>query len=293
MRTEQCYNDFLRQLSSLYENREAATITDWVFENIAGLKRMDRSVNRKAELGKDTTQKLDSCLVELLTHKPVQYILNEAWFYKMKFYVDENVLIPRPETEELVEWIVWDIRSLRSEMQNSELRILDIGTGSGCIAISIKKELENCEVTAVDVSKKALFVAGKNADALHTQINFLQIDFLNESFWHNLSVYDIIVSNPPYIPQREANIMERNVTGFEPEVALFVTDNNPFIFYEKIIKFAEKHLISNGKIYVENHENYSKEVQQIFLKNNFQTEIRKDIFGKERMIRATRNVTFK
>ncbi len=292
MTTEQCYNDFLKQLSLIYQSREAANITDWVFENLAHLKRMDRNVNRNVELGKDTSSKLESCLAELLTHKPVQYVLKEAWFYKMRFYVNENVLIPRPETEELVEWIVRDIRSLKPGKQNPKLKILDIGTGSGCIAISIKTELENSDVASVDVSKKALSVANKNAVALRTQINFLQIDFLDESIWNNLSVYDLIVSNPPYIPEGEANTLEKNVTGFEPEVALFVADNNPFIFYEKIIKFAKTHLTSNGRVYAEIHENYSKDVQQIFLKNNFQTEIRKDIYGKERMIRATPIETF-
>src|SRR5664279_4585005 len=125
MTTEQCYNDFLKKLSSIYDSREAANITDWVFESITGLKRLERSINRNVELAKDSTQKLDKCVYELLQHKPVQYVLNEAWFYKMKFYVNEHVLIPRPETEELVEWIITEIKNSK---QNDEFKILDIGT---------------------------------------------------------------------------------------------------------------------------------------------------------------------
>ena len=143
MTAEQCYNDFFNQLNSIYEKGEAHNITDWVFENITGSKRLERSMNKNVELEKDATEKLQKYLAELLQHKPVQYILNEAWFYKMKFYVNEYVLIPRPETEELVEWIVGDVRSTMYEVRCEEFKILDVGTGSGCIAVSIKKELKN------------------------------------------------------------------------------------------------------------------------------------------------------
>ena len=143
-------------MTSIYERREAANITDWVFENITGFKRLERSIYKNTELKDDKVQQLEKYLEELLQHKPVQYVLHEAWFYKMKFYVNENVLIPRPETEELVEWIVDDIRSMMYDVQYEELKILDIGTGSGCIAISLKKELANADITAIDVSEQAL-----------------------------------------------------------------------------------------------------------------------------------------
>src|SRR5665647_3642345 len=155
MTTEQSYNDFLKLLIPLYESREAANITDWVFENVTGLKRLERSINKSVELADAYVQQLKKYLEELLQHKPVQYVLQEAWFYKMKFFVNEHVLIPRPETEELVEWIVEDVRSSKYDILNGEFKLLDIGTGSGCIAISIKKELENIGVTAIDVSKEA------------------------------------------------------------------------------------------------------------------------------------------
>jgi release factor glutamine methyltransferase len=286
MTTEQYYNDFLNQLNSIYEKREAANITDWVFENITGFKRIERIVNRNAELGKSVLQKLKSCLHELLQHKPVQYVLNEAWFYKMRFYVNENVLIPRPETEELAEWIVRDVRSTMYDVRCEEFKILDIGTGSGCIAVSIKKELENIDVTAIDVTEEAVSVAKKNADALNAKINFLQLDFLSENVWNSLGVYDIIVSNPPYIPESEKKKLDKNVAAFEPGVALFVENNNAFIFYEKIAKFAQSHLSSNGKIFVEIHEEYSNEIKKIFAAYNFKTKMKRDMYGKERMVKA-------
>ena len=287
MTTEQCYNDFLTRLTAIYENREAINIADWVFESTTGLKKFERNINRNVELEKDTVQKLKVYLGELLKYKPVQYVLKEAWFYKMKFYVNEHVLVPRPETEELIEWTVKDIRSLKSGAGNRDLKILDVGTGSGCIAISLKKELQNAEATAVDISNEALSVAKTNADELRAKINFIQTDFLDEKFWKNLDVYDIIISNPPYIPAKEKQTLNKNVTEFEPSIALFVPDNNPFIFYEKITKFAQFHLKKNGNVYVEIHENYFNEVERIFSKNNFQTEIRKDMYGKERMIKAS------
>ena len=286
MTTEQCYNDFFNQLTSIYEKREAANITDWVFENITGFKKLERSINRNVELGKGVMQKLQIYLAELLQYRPVQYVLNEAWFYKMKFYVNEHVLIPRHETEELIEWIVEDVRSLKYDVRYGEFKVLEIGTGSGCIAVSIKKELENIDITAIDISEEALKVANKNAEALHTKINFLQINFLNENLWDPLQLYDAIVSNPPYIPENEKEKLAKNVTEFEPAIALFVENNNPFIFYEKIAKFARSHLEPNGKIFVEIHEEYSKEVQKIFSAHNFKTQIRKDIYGKERMLQA-------
>ncbi len=286
MTTEQCYNDFLKKITSIYDSREAANITDWVFENTTGLKRWERAINKDVELKKNMLQKLRSYLHELLQHKPVQYVLHEAWFYKMKFYVDEYVLIPRPETEELVEWIVEDARNSKNNIQNGGFKILDVGTGSGCIAASIKKELTNSNVTALDVSIEALSVAKKNAEALETKIYFLEIDFLNESLWNLLSVYDLIVSNPPYIPENENNKLATNITAFEPGIALFVK-NDPFLFYDKIARFAQSHLKPNGKIFAEIHEDFSKEIQKIFLQYNFETEIRKDIYGKKRMIKAT------
>ncbi len=174
------------------------------------------------------------------------------------------------------------ITSLYSKPTN----IIDIGTGSGCIAILLKKELTNANITAIDISEKALEVAKKNSSELNAEINFFQIDFLNEEEWNSLKKYDIIVSNPPYIPIKEKETLAKNVTDYEPELALFVENNDPYIFYKKIAEFAKTHLQTNGKIYVEVHEDYAREVKSIFTNAGFEAEIKKDIYGKERMVKA-------
>ncbi|MEP7228653.1 MAG: peptide chain release factor N(5)-glutamine methyltransferase [Ginsengibacter sp.] len=287
MTTDQFYNHFLRELTYIYEEREAANITDWVFENVTQLKKWERRGNSK-KIDDEQFSKLKRYLDELLTNKPVQYVLNEAWFYKMKFFVNEHVLIPRPETEELVSLVVNDLRNLEYDMQGRELQILDIGTGSGCIAVSIKKELPGNNITAIDISEDALLVAKKNADYLQVKIGFEKNNFLDEILWHRPGKYDVIVSNPPYIPKEEKKRLAKNVTVFEPGIALFVPDDNPFIFYKKIAKFALSYLNIEGKIYVEIHENYANEVCKIFTENDFEAEIKKDIYGNDRMIKAYR-----
>lgn len=274
------YQNMVMQLKKIYDEREAENIADWTFES-EGLKRLERISNKLLQINEATNKKINFKLEQLLQHKPVQYVLGEAWFYKMKFFVNKHVLIPRPETEELVEWIVEEFK-----IQNSKFKIIDIGTGSGCIAIVLKKELQNAEVMAIDISKEALKVAQQNAKELNTEINFLQLDFLNKLLWPSMPSFDVIVSNPPYIPENEKQKLQKNVADHEPHTALFVADNDPFIFYKKIAAFADKHLNNKGKIFVEVHEDYAKEVEQILKERNFKTEIKKDIYGKERMIKA-------
>jgi release factor glutamine methyltransferase len=286
MTTGEIYNDFKSKLKTIYDGREAENISDWVFENVTGLKKWQRRENQNKELSKAESERIKNHLDQLLKHKPVQYVLNEAWFYKRKFYVNENVLIPRPETEELVEWIIADVRSMASGLQS--LKIIDVGTGSGCIPVSLKKELSQANITAIDISEKALSVAKKNAAELNALIYFFQMNFLKEKEWESLSQYHIIASNPPYIPINEKEILAENVREFEPEVALFVKNNDPFIFYKKIIHFSATHLKENGKIYVEVYEEYAKEVKNIFEKLGLIAELKKDIYGKERMIRAVK-----
>lgn len=282
--------DFTGKLKIIYENREAENISDWVFENVTGLKRWERRQKQDQELKESESKQIEKYLEELLQHQPVQYVLNEAWFYKMKFFVNENVLIPRPETEELVEWIIKDFKNQKHDKPTltagRQPNIIDIGTGSGCIPIALKKELPNLNITAIDISEKALSVARKNAENLKAAVNFLQIDFLNKNAWHSLLIYDCIVSNPPYIPINEKEILSKNVADFEPEIALFVENNDPYVFYKKIINFAKSHLGEDGKIYVEVHEEYAKNVEDIFKNAGYFSEIKKDIFGKERMVKA-------
>jgi len=285
MTTGEIYNDFRNKLKTIYDDREAENICDWVFENVTGLKKWKRRENQNNKLADTDSVKIKTHLGELLKHKPVQYVLQEAWFYKRKFFVNENVLIPRPETEELVEWIVSDFKK---EKYSKPINIIDIGTGSGCIPVSLKKELPETSITAIDVSDKALSVAKINAEELDATIDFFKVDFLNENEWEMLSRYDIIVSNPPYIPLNEKEILAKNVTEFEPAIALFVENNDPFIFYKKIAGFAKSHLKQSGEIYVEVHEEYAKEAGSIFESSGFLVEIKNDIYGKQRMIKSTK-----
>jgi release factor glutamine methyltransferase len=226
-------------------------------------------------------QQLDQYTNELLAHKPVQYVLSEAWFAGMKLYVDQNVLIPRPETEELVDLVVKDI--IKDSDNN---RFLDIGTGSGCIPIAIKKKLPQSAVYAVDINAATLDVARKNAVLNNVEINFILADILNESKWDQFPSFDFIVSNPPYIPLGEINLMQDNVTRYEPHVALFVPDDDPLIFYKAIAQFAKKKLLPGGKIAVELHENFAEKVKEEF--SCFRdVQIKNDMQGKKRFLVAT------
>jgi release factor glutamine methyltransferase len=287
MTISEAYIDFTEKLKTVYEDREAENISDWIFENVTGLKKWQRRENKKNELTENHFEKIENYLEKLMKHTPVQYVLNEAWFYKMKFFVNENVLIPRPETEELVEWIINDLKNTGADSEATN--IVDIGTGSGCIPVALKKELPDSNISAIEVSEKALLVAKKNAAKLNASINFFQINFLNEDAWKPLQAYDTIVSNPPYIPFNEKEILAKNVTDFEPAIALFVENNDPFIFYKKIAEFSKAHLKPKGKIFVEVHEAYANEVKNIFENSGYKSEIKKDIYGKERMVKGIHN----
>lgn len=276
------YRNFMIDLQKIYSLSEATAITDWVFEKTVSLKRADilRTPEKKITEKADTL--LQRYLQELMQHKPVQYVLGEAWFYHMKLNVNEQVLIPRPETEELVEQLIKDRKS-----KLTDPAILDIGTGSGCIPIAIKKNLPASVVTGIDISEGALALAEENAKMHSAHIQFRKLDFLDESTWNSLPVFDVIVSNPPYIPRKEKNKLAKNVTDFEPHIALFVPDRSPLIFYEKIALFGRDHLHPNGKIYLEIHEDLARETMALFL-NIYQTVmVKKDMYGKERMLLIT------
>jgi release factor glutamine methyltransferase len=283
-------------LSSLYDAREAANITGWVMEHLTGWKKVDRVVHKNEALSAGKVKLLEQYTTRLLTHEPVQYVLQEAWFCGMVLYVDEHVLIPRPETEELVEWIVGESQNTEYRIQNSEsyaskggLRILDIGTGSGCIPIALKKQLRAAQVFACDVSKGALGVAKKNALAQETLIEWFQLDFLVEANWEQLPEVNTIVSNPPYIPVKDKDTMHPNVLEHEPHLALFVENNDPLLFYRKIAAFAQQKLLPGGSIYAEIHEDLGESTRQLFLSHGFHhVELKKDMQGKDRMVKATR-----
>jgi release factor glutamine methyltransferase len=299
MTIHEAHQNLLLQLHPIYGDREAAAITELVMENVTKWKKIDRVINKNIPLSLSKTILLKKYTEELLSYKPVQYVLHEAWFAGTKFYVDENVLIPRPETEELVDWIVREVWSSESgvgsrtrgekfSIHDSTFTILDIGTGSGCIPIALKKKLPGAEIYSCDISEPALNIAKQNAIGNNADVHFIQLDFLDKKQRASLSSFDIIVSNPPYIPVKDKETMMRNVTDYEPHLALFVENDNPLIFYEAIADFAKEKLSVHGKIFVEMHEEQSSHVNKLFSSENFLTEIKKDMQGKERMLKATR-----
>jgi release factor glutamine methyltransferase len=275
------YQQLLYQLYELYDDREAANIADWVIEYITGQKRIDRIIYKNIPLNKEQELQLTTFTTQLLQHEPVQYVLQEAWFAGRRFYVDESVLIPRPETEELVEMVISCQLLVASNSQ-----LLDIGTGSGCIPIALKKRLPNTNITSIDISDKALNIAKKNATKLQADILYKQVDFLDETSWDDLGKFDVIVSNPPYIKQSESNAMSKHVTSYEPSIALFVADDDALIFYRKIALFGKLHLTENGQIFVEINEALGNETIVMFNSFGFKTLLKKDLQGKDRMIHA-------
>lgn len=274
----------LNHIRRIYPEGEAARITDWVMEYLTGSKKAERMIYKNASVTNDEEKQLKQYTDRLLQHEPVQYILNEAWFYGMKFFVDKNVLIPRPETEELVDWMVKEVGSWVPIAIGMGVKILDIGTGSGCIAIALKNKLPFAEVWACDISDEALTIARKNADDHHALIDFVPLDFLDPSQWKQLPHFDIIVSNPPYVPEKDKEEMQPNVLKFEPHAALFVPDNNALIFYNAIADFGKEHLHENGKIYAEIHESLGEKSVQLFQSKGYAAELKKDLQGKDRII---------
>lgn len=298
MTIDESYKDFLGKLNTSYEQREATTIADWIFEDIANTPRLQRVTNKLAEIKPGIQQSIDKALKLLLDHTPVQYVLGHAWFYKMRLKVNPNVLIPRPETEELVSWILEDLGNNYSNRSSNESpgvnstppglhRVLDVGTGSGCIALALKKHLPWSSIMAIDVSAEALITAGENAKDQLLEIDFKKIDFLQDEAG-SLPGFNIIVSNPPYISSAEKNNLARNVVDHEPHLALFADKQDPLIFYKKIADFAETHLNNNGKIYVEIHEDYGAMICRIFEDRKFKCTLRKDLYGRDRMIKSER-----
>jgi release factor glutamine methyltransferase len=275
-------HSLLFQLYHIYDNSEAQQIADLVMEHLTGWKRIDRVMNKSLPLRPDTLTQLEVITHELLQHKPVQYILHEAWFAGMPLYVDEHVLIPRPETEELVDWIV------KSKPRENST-ILDIGTGSGCIALALKKYIPTARVFACDVSADAIHVAQKNARQQELEVNFIEADITNHHLYEGFQQMDLVVSNPPYIPVADKASMRDNVLKYEPWLALFVDDNDPLLFYKAIAAFADHKLTAGGSIFVEIHEDLAAGVRTVFETAGFRNiEIKKDMQGKERMVRAQR-----
>lgn len=272
----------LERLVAIYPESEAHVIARWLLEKRAGADNTQRLLNAPLSLNDGDYLRLCQDVERLLQHEPVQYVLGEAYFYGMRFEVSPAVLIPRRETEELVEWVLQSIDTRRS------LRLLDIGTGSGCIAVTLKKYLPAAEVHAWDLSPEALAQARRNASLHQAEVHFAQKDILAEAAAaaHH-ERWEVIVSNPPYIPQKEKEIMQRHVTDYEPAMALFVDDSRPLLFYEAIAHYARHTLMPAGYLFFEIHEDYGAACKRLLEQAGFEeVSLRRDMQGKDRMIRA-------
>lgn len=278
--SKQLLDDFLHQLDSQFQDGEGRSMAYLAIENIFGLSRHEIMANTTVSVTSTQIDRLQQAAQRLNKNEPIQYILGEAYFYGRKFMVDSSVLIPRPETEELVSIIIE--RAKIRDVKN--LKILDVGTGSGCIAITLALEISKARVEAIDKSFEALQVAKNNAASLGASVNFLQLDFLNEPA---LSEMDILVSNPPYISNSEKPNLSPNVTNFEPHLALFVDDADPLIFYRKLAQSGERCLAAGGFVAAEINERFGKETLDVFVNADYKrAELLRDLSGKERFVLA-------
>ncbi len=272
------YKESVLALAGIYDEREAESVVNILFEDYLGISRIQRLTNTNLEISEEQLKKWESAIEKLKNAVPVQHITGFSEFYGHQFSVDENTLIPRPETEELVHLIISNAE------RKPNLKILDIGTGTGCIAISLALGLNNASVEAWDIAEGAIAVAKKNASAINAKVNFEINDVLNSD---SEEKYDIIVSNPPYIPNQEFDTMHVNVTKYEPGSALFVPDNDPLLFYRKIGELGLKSLNEGGRLYFEIHGNFGNETKSLLEQQGYQNiQIHQDLNGKDRMISA-------
>ncbi|WP_418510174.1 peptide chain release factor N(5)-glutamine methyltransferase [Corallibacter sp.] len=277
-------NIYHKELDAIYGENEVDSFFYWLIEYYFQFNRVTLVLEPQLALSKTEEQCLFEALARLKQNEPIQYILGETEFYGLTFNVNKHTLIPRPETEELVSWVISHSLSLDKE---KPLKILDIGTGTGCIAISIAKNLPNASVYALDVSSEALHVAKENAKRHEVNVTFIQDDILNVSALNanNLDVFDIIVSNPPYVRNLEKQEIKTNVLDHEPHLALFVEDDKPLEFYEAIVCFAQKKLNKTGALFFEINEYLGEEMKHLFISNNFnEVVLKQDVFNKNRMI---------
>ncbi|MDA9804189.1 peptide chain release factor N(5)-glutamine methyltransferase [Flavobacteriaceae bacterium] len=276
---------FINSLEDLYSIEELQSIFYLLAEKLLHLSRIDIALQLDDTLTSDEEINFNKAIDRLKIYEPVQYILGETEFFGYPFLVNKQVLIPRPETEELVSWIIEDV-------DKKETTILDIGTGSGCIAISLAKKLNNAVVSAIDISNKAIEVAKKNALINNVNVEYSSVDVLNfedklvlQDKWK--SKFDIIVSNPPYVRMQEKKLMQLNVIDHEPDIALFVEDDDPLLFYKRISELSRQYLKHNGTLYLEINEYLGVEMEKMLNEAGFKhVELKKDMFGKNRMIKC-------
>ncbi len=276
------------QLTEFYEPHELNSLVYTILEEYLGKSRIWIRMNPDVRIAEEISPMLEEAIQKLKANVPVQYILGKAYFWELDFFVNEHVLIPRQETEELIGWIREDYAPL---IQSKSLGIIDIGTGSGCLAIALKKILPASSVLALDISEKALETAGVNARHHQVDIEFRLSDILNPALWKEFGQFDIIVSNPPYVLPSDKILMKANVLDHEPARALFVDDDKPLIFYEAIASFSRQHLLPEGSIYLEINDQMGPQICKLFHDSGYaQTILRKDIHDKNRFICVRRIV---
>lgn len=271
---------FTSELAGEYPPEEIQSFFWILSDTFLNYSRLDLSLNAASPISEEKKQQFQGVLTRLKRFEPIQYILGQTEFFGLPFRVNEHTLIPRPETEELVSWVISDHKDLTS------ISVLDIGTGSGCIAISLAKELKRVSVTAFDISEDALAIARQNAVLNKVEVDFSKKDILKASKLPQ--AYDVIVSNPPYVRQLEKAAMHNNVLMHEPETALYVSNEDPLVFYRAIAQLAQRYLSKGGKLYFEINAYLSEEMRQMLIAEGYKTiEIRKDMFGKDRMIKCS------
>ena len=271
---------FTRQLEALYSDREGKQLSNWVMENITGKSRVDRLLRKDEEMSDEMLDKWQFILNRMLQHEPIQYVLGEAPFMGILLKVNQHTLIPRPETEELVSWILDDYK-------DNNIRVLDVGTGSGCIALALKQFRPSWRITATDFSREAIATASSNGNRLNLSIEWKVLNMLeiNHSGWGD--TYEVIVSNPPYIPEKEKASLSQHVRDFEPSTALFVPDENPLIYYQALLANTPAHLTKGGRLYLEINDHLGEATLNLFVAAGWEAELRKDLQGNDRMIKAT------
>jgi release factor glutamine methyltransferase len=272
-----------KELNGIFSREEIESLIFLIFERLKGYSRTEFLLAREEVLSGEELLEIEKITARLKNHEPIQYILGETEFYGLPFFSVPGVLIPRPETEELVQWII-------QENQLTDPCILDIGTGTGCIAVSLRKNIQQSTVLACDISPVCIETARKNAELNRAEVSVFEYDILNDTPAFSFPELDIIVSNPPYVRETEKIRMDRNVLDFEPELALFVPDETPLLFYERIAAFARVHLKNQGRLYFEINEAFGPECSVMLQKKGFSEVIlKKDINGKDRVIRSMLN----
>jgi release factor glutamine methyltransferase len=280
MRLNEIKQSLKKQLAVQFESVELNPILSILIEHVTGWDQVQQVIHKDDSIPAAQQLAFETAAKALLAGRPIQYITGKAWFMGEAYAVNDQVLIPRPETEELVEWVIE-----YAAIKGNTLRILDIGTGSGCIAIALKKALPEATVSAIDISTGAIKIAQANAAALNAEIEFTCLDILNTAFLPGQ--YDVIISNPPYIPMQEMKNMELQVTDHEPNIALFVPDEDPLVFYKAIARLAKLHLSTNGQLFFEIHYDQGDAMIALLDEMHFHAELRADLFEKDRMVRAS------